>query len=85
MPNKMTVAEAHRHPDTVNHPSYYSGPVECIDAIRSATTGLTGFEGFCAGCAMKYLWRWKRKGGKSDLQKCRWYVDKLLEVIPGDD
>jgi len=39
MPNKMTVAEAHRHPDTVNHPSYYSGPVECIDAIRSATTG----------------------------------------------
>jgi hypothetical protein len=72
--------------DLINHPSHYiAGKVECIDAIRSATTGLTGFEGFCAGCAMKYLWRWKRKGGAEDLRKCRWYVDRLIERLEGHD
>lgn len=66
--------------DTVNHPAHYNaGPVECIDAIQSATTGLSGFEGFCTGCAMKYLWRWKHKGGVTDLQKAKWYIDKLIQ------
>lgn len=67
----------------VNHPKHYNtGCVECIDGIEAACTGLSGFEGFCTGNAIKYLWRWKNKGGKEDLEKAKWYIDKLLESIP---
>ena len=65
--------------DAVAHPSHYTaGKVECIDGIESALTGLEGMEAFCTGCAIKYLWRWKRKGGKQDLAKAKWYIDRML-------
>ena len=64
----------------VNHPPHYtSGDVECIDAIKSCMAGLNGFEGFCIGNAIKYLWRWKQKGGVTDLEKAKWYIDKAVE------
>ena len=64
----------------VEHPEHYNGgAVECIDGIESATESLSGFEGFCAGNAIKYLWRWKHKGGVEDLEKAKWYIDKLIE------
>lgn len=63
----------------VNHPMHYnSGEVECIDAIQSCMCGLSGFEGFCIGNAIKYLWRWKQKGGVTDLNKAKWYIDKVI-------
>ena len=65
--------------DLVNHPPHYTaGKVECIDGIEAATEGLTGLEAYCTGNAIKYLWRWKKKGGKQDLEKARWYIDRLL-------
>lgn len=66
--------------DNVNHPSHYtSGKVECIDAIEAATESLTGFPGYCTGNIIKYLWRWKLKNGVEDLQKARWYLDRLIK------
>jgi len=66
--------------DNVNHPEHYTaGKVECIDAIESAVEGLNGFEGYCIGNAMKYLWRWKLKGGIEDLEKSIWYTNRLIE------
>ena len=66
--------------DMVNHPSHYtSGKIECIDALESATEGLTGIEAVCTANAIKYLWRWKRKNGVEDLKKAKWYIDKLIE------
>jgi hypothetical protein len=66
----------------VNHPSHYNqGGVECIDAIKSATEGLSGIESFCTGNAIKYLWRWKHKNGTEDLDKAVWYILKLKEEI----
>lgn len=60
-------------------PSYYNqGKIECIDAISAATLRLNGFEAFCTGNAIKYLWRWKEKGGDEDLRKARNYIDFLL-------
>jgi hypothetical protein len=50
-----------------------------IDAIKSATVGLNGFEGFCAGNAIKYLFRWKHKNGVEDLKKSQVYIDWLIE------
>lgn len=36
--------------------------------------------GFLDGNAIKYLTRWKDKGGIEDLKKARHYIDKLIEV-----
>ena len=36
--------------------------------------------GYLEGCAIKYLSRWKEKGGVADLRKARHYVDKLIEM-----
>lgn len=69
-------------PDMVNHPPHYTaGKVECIEAIEAATEGLTGFESYATGTVLKYIWRWKRKGGVEDLQKARWYLDRLIKSV----
>ena len=65
--------------DKVNHPSHYTtGKIECIAALDAATTGLEGIEAVCTANAIKYLWRWKYKNGKEDLQKAIWYINYLL-------
>lgn len=64
--------------DPINPNHYKQGKVECIDCIESATSNLTGFEGFCTGNAIKYLYRWKQKGGRQDLLKSRWYINRML-------
>jgi hypothetical protein len=70
-------------PDMVNRPPHYTGgEIECIDAIQEATKGLTGMDAYCTGTAIKYLWRWRLKGApKQDLEKARWYLNKLLESV----
>ena len=39
--------------------------------------------GFFEGNAIKYLSRWRDKGGIDDLKKARHYIDKLIEVETG--
>ena len=42
--------------NNVEHPEHYNvGAIECIDSIEAAIESLSGFEGFCAGNAIKYL------------------------------
>ena len=36
--------------------------------------------GYLDGNAVKYLSRWRLKGGIQDLKKARHYIDKLIEV-----
>lgn len=36
--------------------------------------------GYLEGNIVKYVSRWKDKGGRQDLEKARHYLDKLLEV-----
>lgn len=36
--------------------------------------------GYLDGNAVKYLSRWRHKGGVQDLKKARHYIDKLIEV-----
>ena len=36
--------------------------------------------GFCEGNAIKYLVRWKHKGGRQDLLKAKHYIELLLEM-----
>lgn len=60
--------------DSVNHPKHYTtGSMEVIDAIEGL--GL----GFHAGNVVKYVARYKHKGGVEDLKKARWYLERLIE------
>lgn len=66
--------------DFVNSPPHYrEGAVECITALQSAL-GPEGFVSYCQGNCIKYLWRWKHKGGMQDLHKARWYLDRMVEA-----
>ena len=35
---------------------------------------------FIEGCCIKYLCRWREKGGTQDLEKVKHYIDLLLEM-----
>lgn len=64
--------------DLVNHPSHYTdGGIECIEAIEAQLT-VEEYQGYLRGNCVKYLWRWRHKGGKTDLAKAQWYLDRLL-------
>lgn len=64
--------------DHINPTHYRQGEVECIDALAAATAHLCGIEAVCTANAIKYLWRWREKGGATDLSKAKWYIDRLL-------
>jgi hypothetical protein len=53
--------------------SHYQGVIQPWDAILA--WGL----GFLDGNAVKYLARWRKRGGVEDLKKARHYLDKLIE------
>ena len=66
--------------DAVQHPSHYTqGGVECIDAIRASMTA-DGFCDYCKGNIIKYIWRWRDKGGVEDLRKASVYLDWLINA-----
>lgn len=68
--------------DMVCHPQHYNqGDIECIDAIKAAAVGKTGVEAFCVGNAIKYLWRFEEKNGLQDVEKARWYVERLIQEL----
>lgn len=68
--------------DPVNRPRHYTqGGIECIDAIEAAVIDLRGPEAFLTGQVIKYIWRWKHKGGTEDLEKAQWYVARLQKKM----
>lgn len=68
--------------DNVNNPAHYNkSGLECIDAIDAAVSDLQGIEAVCTANAIKYLWRWKMKGGVESLEKAQWYIDHLISVV----
>lgn len=36
--------------------------------------------GYMEGCAIKYLTRWRNKGGVQDLEKAKHFIDLLIEL-----
>jgi len=78
--NRRVIVMADEQHDNVNHPAHYTkGGIECIDAIKAAVGG--GFEGYLVGNIIKYLFRYRFKGGIEDLKKARWYLEKLIVVL----
>ena len=74
--------QAAKQLDMVNSPPHYNkSGIECIDAIRAATDD--GYEYYLQGNIMKYLWRYRYKNGTEDLEKAKWYLEKLIEEVEG--
>lgn len=71
--------------DSVNKPEHYTyGKYECIDVIHELTKDLAGVQAFCLGNTLKYLWRFTHKNGVEDLNKAKWYLDKLIKEFDTD-
>lgn len=66
--------------DAINPSHYTSGTIECIEAIE-ASMSADEFQGFLKGNCMKYLWRYRQKGGLQDLLKSEWYQTRLIAFV----
>ena len=67
--------------DFVNNPPHYTqGSIQCIDAIEAAL-GTEGFLAFCRGNIIKYNWRANHKNGSEDLEKARWYAERIVQTL----
>ena len=50
-----------------------------LRGIQPITFILSNHLGFCEGNVVKYVTRWRDKGGVGDLEKARHYLDFLIE------
>lgn len=80
--NKSTLKDAYESPKTLSEKSmdkqvggshYKNMKIQPITFIQA--NGL----GFCEGNAIKYLCRYKDKGGIEDLKKAKHYIELLIE------
>lgn len=55
-----------------NH--YKDMPIQPVEYIHR--NGL----GFIEGCVVKYVSRWRKKGGLEDLRKARHFLDMMIEI-----
>jgi hypothetical protein len=68
--------------DEVNKPPHYhKGGIDVIGYLEQhfGNKHYTVAEGFAIGNAIKYVSRYKEKGGMKDLKKAEFYVKKLQE------
>lgn len=68
--------------DMVNSPSHYSKhcSLECID-VMEVIFGEEVVCWFCLCNTFKYLWRFKFKNGKEDIDKAEWYLNRANFLI----
>ena len=60
--------------DLIKEPPHYAeNKIEPIDYIIS--NGLN----FCEGNVVKYITRWRKKGGVEDLKKAKQYINFIIE------
>jgi len=59
--------------DNINHPPHYNKGIESTKYISSWSMS------FVEGNIIKYVTRYKMKGGVTDLKKAAWYLNYLIE------
>ena len=70
--------------DMIHHPDHYNWKgEECITLIRIMCRGEEGFDGYCKGNVVKYIFRERKKNGIEDLKKARAYLDLLINYRTG--
>lgn len=67
-----------------NPPHYASSKIEPIDYIIANKLS------YCEGNVVKYITRWRKKGGIEDLQKAKQYIDFIINkegttTVTGDE
>ena len=65
--------------DPIHRPRHYVGEAEPFDFITAR--GLN----FAEGNIIKYVCRWRKKGGAQDLHKAKFYIEKLLKEAAKDE
>ena len=71
--------------DAVNPPHYKQGKIETIDIILDITKNLPGDQAVLVGNIIKYICRYYYKNGVEDVEKARWYIDKLRDLVEGEE
>jgi hypothetical protein len=59
--------------------THYKSPIEVWDFV------LANDIGFMEGNVIKYVTRWREKGGIEDLKKAQHYLEKLIEHVQQTD
>jgi hypothetical protein len=60
--------------DNIKNPAHYAkSAIEPIDYITANKLS------YCEGNVVKYVTRWKSKGGIEDLQKAKVYIDFIID------
>lgn len=93
----ISLFEAEQQKEAVSNPSHYTGGgIECKDALRAMmgtsyclqpranggnVENMAPIAFYWWGCAFKYLWRWTRKNGIQDLEKCKQCIDYLIAEV----
>lgn len=62
--------------ENINPNHYKSGKIEVIDVIEDQLTE-EEYLGFIKGLVMKYVMRSNMKNGLEDLEKAKWYLERL--------
>lgn len=67
--------------DNIN-PDHYKNQtsLECIESMELIFGYQKTFD-FCLLNAWKYIWRWKNKNGKEDLDKAKWYCERAFQYV----
>lgn len=67
----------------VNHPDHYQTEtgLEVIDIIEAITFDLKGIEAFDIANVVKYISRYRKKNGVTDLKKAAFYLDHVINHI----
>jgi hypothetical protein len=68
------------NPDMVNHPPHYQSEsgIEVIDVIDDFVDDPASYY---KGNIIKYVLRYEKKAGVEDLEKARWYLNKLIAYL----
>lgn len=68
--------------DVVDKPEHYNTNlpegVEVIDIIAAQTAPLSGMQAVAQANVIKYVLRWQKKNGVQDLEKARFYLNRLI-------
>jgi hypothetical protein len=54
-------------------PEHYQNEIQAIDIIESHDLN------FSEGNVIKYVLRWRKKGGVEDLEKAKYYLERLIK------
>ena len=79
---KNTETDTETAYDVVQKPEHYNTNlpegVEVIDIIAAQTAPLSGMQAVAQANVIKYVLRWQKKNGVQDLEKARFYLDRLI-------